>query len=78
MKTMTFEEWRDRLANVDPPPDEYVQLTQPCLSRIFKTYLRAGTRGRVLRHLEDRRLMIRFGIALIVIPEDSSLIEVVK
>jgi len=69
------EEIRARLAAAAPP--QYVRLTRPCLSRIFKTYLRVGSKGKVVDRVNGK-LNIQFGGTLATIAEDSPLIEAVK
>jgi len=69
------EEIRARLAAAAPP--QYVRLTRPCLSRIFKTYLPTGSKGKVIGRVSGK-LNILFGRTLVAIAEDSSLIEAVK
>ncbi len=56
---------------------QYVRLTQPCLSQVFHTYLKAGELGQVVGRANGK-LHIRFDNTLAVIAEDSPLIEVVK
>ena len=60
-----------------PVPPLCVRLTRPCLSRIFKTYLPTGSKGKVIGRVSGK-LNILFGRTLVAIAEDSSLIEAVK
>ena len=60
-----------------PVPSQSVRLTQPCLSRIFRTYLPAGSTGEVIGRVNGK-LNVLFGRTLAAIAEDSPLIEAVK
>jgi len=75
--TTAAEEISKRLAALKPAPPQYVRLTRPCASRIFKRYLPAGSTGRVIGRVNGK-LNILFGRTLAQIEEDSSLIEAVK
>ena len=77
----TLDEFRTELVRRRPittaAPPAYVRLTRPCLSRVFHTYLAAGKKGQVLGR-NNGKLSILFGNTLVMIAEDSPLIEVVK
>ena len=68
---------RPKEARMAGAPPAYVRLTRPCLSRVFHTYLAAGKKGQVLGR-NNGKLSILFGTTLVMIAEDSPLIEVVK
>jgi len=81
----TIDELRTALTRRQPAttaeeirvPSQYVRLTRPCLSRIFKRYLPMGSTGKVIGRVNGK-LNVLFGCTLVAIAEDSSLIEAVK